>query len=100
MKPDSQSNSQRKARVVLRVQPGASHERVSGLSGAGWKLAVTAPPVEGRANQSCVEFFARGLRVAKSAVRIAAGETSRLKRIEIDGVTQEALESFLRKQAE
>ena len=90
----------RRAQVALRVQPRASRERVSGISGTEWRLSITAPPVEGKANAACVEFFARGLRVPKSAVTIVAGETSRHKRIEIEGVTQEALDAFLRKEAQ
>jgi uncharacterized protein (TIGR00251 family) len=84
----------------LHVQLRASRERVSGPSGTEWKLFITAPPVEGKANAACIEFFARGLRVPKSSVTIVAGETSRRKRIEIEGVTQEALDTFLRKEAQ
>lgn len=84
-----------KARVAVKVQPRASVERVAGRLGQEWKLLLKAPPVEGRANEACVEFFARGLRVPRSAVRIVAGAGSRHKRIEVEGVTQEALEQFL-----
>ena len=90
----------RKAQVALRVQPRASRERVSGPSGTEWRLSISAPPVEGKANAACIEFFARGLRVPKSAVTIVAGETSRYKRIEIEGVTQETLDNFLCKEAQ
>ena len=88
-----------KAQVAIKVQPRSSAERVAGRLGAEWKILLTAPPVEGRANRACIEFFARGLRVPRSAVRIVAGETSRHKRIEIDGVTQEALDCFLEEEA-
>ena len=87
-----------KARATIRVQPRSHADRVAGQLGGEWKIAVTAPPVEGKANQACIEFFARGLKVPRSAVRIVAGETSRHKRIEIEGVAQEALESFLQAQ--
>jgi len=63
--------------------------------GEEWKIHVTAPPVDGKANEACVEFFARGLKVPRSAIRIVAGETSRHKRIEIDGIDQKALDRFL-----
>ena len=88
-----------KAQAAIKVQPRSSAERVAGRLGAEWKILLTAPPVEGRANQACIEFFARGLRVPRSAVRIVAGETSRHKRIEIEGVPQEALDRFLEEEA-
>ncbi len=85
-----------KASVRLRVQPRAARERVAGEIGGEWKLYLAAPPVEGKANQACIDFFARGLRVPQAAVRIVAGETSRHKRVEIDGVSQDDLNRFLR----
>jgi uncharacterized protein (TIGR00251 family) len=87
-----------KAQVAIRVQPRASRERVVRLAAGEWKLSVTAPAVEGKANLACIEFFARGLKVPRSAVRIVAGETSRHKRIEIEGIAQETLDRFLRRQ--
>ena len=83
------------ARASIKVQPKASREGVAGRLGEEWKILVRAPALEGRANQACVEFFARGLRVPRSAVRIAGGATGRHKRIEIAGVTQQALDRFL-----
>ena len=88
-----------KAQASIKVQPRSSVERVAGRLATEWKILLTAPPVDGRANQACIDFFARGLRVPRSAVRIVAGETSRHKRIEIDGVTQEALDRFLEGEA-
>ena len=66
------------------------------MVGEEWKVLLTAPAAEGKANRACIEFFARGLKVPRSAVSIVAGLTSRRKRIEIEGVSQEALERFLR----
>jgi hypothetical protein len=83
------------ARVSIKVQPRASRDGVGGRLGDEWKVLLRAPAVEGKANKACIEFFARALRVPKSAVRIAGGTASRHKRIEIDGVEQAALERFL-----
>ncbi|OFV97617.1 MAG: hypothetical protein A3H28_12920 [Acidobacteria bacterium RIFCSPLOWO2_02_FULL_61_28] len=58
-----------------------------------WKLLLTAPPVEGRANQACIEFFARGLGIPQSRVRLISGAKSRHKVLELDGVSEE---EFLR----
>ena len=84
------------ARVAVKVQPRASREGVGGRVGEEWKILVRAPAVEGKANEACLDFLARGLGVTRSAVRIVSGATSRHKRIAIEGVTQEALERFLK----
>ena len=52
------------------------------------KVRVSAAASEGAANAAVVALIAKALKVAKSAVRIAAGETARVKRLEIDGVTE------------
>ena len=57
-----------------------------GKNGDEWKLAVTAPPVEGRANQACIELVAERLGIARSAVRIARGQSGRNKILEIEGL--------------
>jgi hypothetical protein len=87
------------AKVAVKVQPRAPADRVAGFAAGEWKILLKAPPVEGKANAACIEFFARGLRVPRSAVRILSGETSRHKRIEIAGVTQEAVDRFLQGEA-
>ncbi|HVP64628.1 MAG TPA: DUF167 domain-containing protein, partial [candidate division Zixibacteria bacterium] len=60
---------------------------VAGEMGDTLKIALTAPPVEGKANEACIEFLAKLLGVARSSVTIAAGETGRNKVIRIAGVT-------------
>jgi len=57
-----------------------------GKNGDEWKLAVTAPPVEGRANQACIELVAERLGIPRSAVRIARGHSGRKKILEIEGL--------------
>ena len=54
--------------MILRVlvQPRAKRNRLAGLLREEWKLQLTAPPIEGRANAACIEFLARGLRIARS----------------------------------
>jgi len=87
------------ARAAIRVRPRAAVNGVAGRLGLEWKVLVAAPAIEDGANQACVEFFARGLKVPRHAVRITAGRRSRHKRIEIEGITQEALEGFLQKES-
>ena len=61
----------------VRVQPRAKKNALAGQIEQEWKLRVTAPPIEGRANQACVEFFARGLGIPQSRVRLLSGEIGR-----------------------
>jgi uncharacterized protein (TIGR00251 family) len=84
-----------KARVTVKVHPRAKRTAAAGRFGAGWKLDLAAPPVEGKANEECVRFFAELARAPRSRVRIVTGLTSRAKVVEIEGVTQEDLERLL-----
>ena len=59
------------------------------------KIALTAPPVDGKANEACVAFFARQLAVARSSVTIVAGESSRQKRIRVAGLSAEQVRERL-----
>jgi hypothetical protein len=72
---------------ALRVQPRASRNAVAGVMGDAIKLAITAPPVDGKANQAVVEYLAELLKVSKSSVTIVSGETGRNKLVAIRGVT-------------
>jgi uncharacterized protein (TIGR00251 family) len=69
------------------VQPGARRTQVIGLHGDRLKLAVQAPPAEGRANAAVIELIAGRLECRPSAVQIAAGENSRDKRVRINDST-------------
>ncbi len=71
----------------VRVHPRARKNAVTGALGDALKVSLTAPPLEGRANQACIEFFAQLLRVPRSSVTIASGQTSRNKVIHVAGVT-------------
>ena len=59
--------------------------------GDAWKLDLAAPPVDGKANEECVRFFAELAGVPRSRVRIVQGATSRMKVVEIEGVAEEDL---------
>ena len=63
------------------VQPKASRNAIQGVHGEALKIALTAPPVDGAANKACIAFLAKKLGLAKSAVAIVSGQTSRSKRI-------------------
>ncbi|MBW1817145.1 MAG: YggU family protein [Deltaproteobacteria bacterium] len=82
--------------IQVKVMPRSSREQVVVEDGL-YKVKLTAPPLEGKANKALVRLLSKKLRVPKGAVRIVSGETSRRKRIRIDGVTAEAVEKALSK---
>lgn len=83
------------AQFALRVQPRASRNAVAGTMGDAIKLAITAPPVDGKANQAVVEFLAELLGVAKSSIAIVSGETGRNKVVAVRGVNAEQVRERL-----
>jgi uncharacterized protein len=72
---------------AVKVHPRAKKNAITGEVGDALKVALTAPPVEGRANDACIEFFADLLAVPRSSVSIAAGQSSRNKVIRVAGLT-------------
>jgi uncharacterized protein len=71
---------------LVRVQPRASRDGIAGEVEGALKIRLTAPPVDDRANEALRRFLAAELKIGISAVRIAGGERSRTKRIEVRGV--------------
>ncbi len=74
---------------AVKVHPRARKNEITGTVGDALKLALTAPPVEGKANQAVIEFFADFFDIPRSSVTIASGETSRNKVVRISGFTAE-----------
>jgi uncharacterized protein (TIGR00251 family) len=75
----------------VRVHPRAKKNTITGELGDSLKVSLTTPPVEGRANEACIEFFAKLLKVPRSSVTIASGQTNRNKVIRVAGVSAEEL---------
>jgi uncharacterized protein (TIGR00251 family) len=80
---------------AVRVQPRASRNEIAGEYQDGLKIRLTAPPVDNRANEALRELLASRLNVPLAAVRIASGERSRTKRVEIHGVTAAMIRGLL-----
>ena len=72
---------------AVKVHPRAKKNAITGELGDALKVSLTAPPVDDRANEACIEFFAKLLKVPRSSVTIASGQTSRNKVIRVAGVT-------------
>ncbi len=81
--------------IPVKVVPGSSRDRVAGLLGDALKIAVSAPPEKGKANQAVIEVLARALGVKRNAVRIVAGHTQPRKAVQIAGLTPETVRSKL-----
>ncbi len=75
----------------VQVIPRASRERLGPVVGERLKVQLTAPPVDGAANEALREMLARSLSVPRSAVSIVRGETSRKKTVRIGGISAAAL---------
>lgn len=82
---------------AVKVQPRASKNAITGAVGDALKLALTAPPVEGRANQAVIELLAEVLEIPRSSVTIASGETGRNKVVRIGGLSRQTVEERLTK---
>jgi uncharacterized protein (TIGR00251 family) len=83
-------------RFGVRVQPRASRTEVVGLHGDALRVRLSAPPVDGAANDALVELLAAALAVPCRSVRIVAGSTSRSKIVEVDGVDAENVRRLAR----
>ena len=83
------------ATFAVKVHPRAKKNVITGVVGDAFKVALTAPPVEGRANEACIEFFANLLDVPRSSVTIAAGQNSRNKVIRVAGLSAEQVRQRL-----
>jgi hypothetical protein len=81
------------ARLRVRVQPRASRDEVTGIQGDCLRVKLTAPPVDGEANERLVKFLGRFFSCGKSRIRIIRGIAGRCKLLEITGVTEEEIRS-------
>jgi uncharacterized protein (TIGR00251 family) len=81
--------------LPVRAQPGARRSGVQGEQAGALKVAVTAPPQDGRANDALVEVLREALGVRRSQIELVAGATGRDKRFLIRGLTRAELERRL-----
>lgn len=85
--------------LAVRVQPGAKKTAIIGVWGEGadaqLKIAVQAPPIEGRANVELTKFLAEKFAISRSAVELMSGELSRCKVFLLHGVHKKVAESIL-----
>jgi uncharacterized protein (TIGR00251 family) len=82
-------------RFAVHVQPRARKPGIDGTHGDALRVRVQAPPVEGAANEAVVAVIAAALGVPARAVRIAAGQGSRQKLVDVDGIDAPAARARL-----
>jgi uncharacterized protein (TIGR00251 family) len=71
--------------LTVRVHPGARKNGVTGVHAEAVKIALTTPPVDGKANEALIAFLAEALRVPRARIAIVAGLNSRAKTLRITG---------------
>jgi uncharacterized protein len=81
---------------AVKLHPRAKKDGITGETGDALKLSLTAPPTDGRANQACIDFFAKVLKVPRSSITIASGAGGRNKVIRVTGVTAQYVRDRLR----
>ena len=81
--------------LTLHIQPGAKKTEVTGLHGDALKIRLAAPPVDGKANAALIGFVADRLGVAKSAVSLKSGQTSRRKVLEITAAPEDTAQRLM-----
>lgn len=81
--------------LKVRVLPRSSRTEASGIQDGALKLKITAPPVEGQANEACLRFLSETLGIRKSQITLVAGQTSKSKTFAISGVGRQKLEHRL-----
>lgn len=77
--------------IAIHAQPGAKREAVVGEHGDRLKIALNTPPIEGRANQALLKFLAKTLGLPRASISLLSGETSREKRVRVEGLGAEDL---------
>jgi uncharacterized protein len=85
----SAGGKQAGCRIGVRLKPASSREKIVSVGAEEVCLAVTAAPVEGKANEAMIRLLARELDTPKSSIRILRGATSRSKLVEIAAMTKE-----------
>ncbi len=99
-KTDRPKAVQESALLAVRIQPRASKNEIIPMEGGAFKIRLTAPPVDGAANEALIKFLSDVLGIAKSRVEIISGQTLREKRIRINGMSEAAVRRLLNIESE
>lgn len=80
----------------VRVVPRASRDKIAGIHDGAVRIRLTAPPVEGAANEALVAFLSSVLRVPKLDIELVSGQTARNKVVSVSGLSREEVLARLR----
>ena len=86
-------DSKRGLTFDIQVIPHASRAEIAGVQEGAFKVKVTAPPMEGAANEACIKLLARELGLKKSQMEISSGAKSRKKTVMIKDISKAELET-------
>lgn len=78
---------------AVKIHPRAKNNAITGEVDGALKVSLTAPPVDGKANEACIEFLAKLLKVPRSSITIASGQSSRRKVVRVSGLSAQELQS-------
>jgi hypothetical protein len=77
--------------LSVKITPGSKRNEVISLREGIWHIKVTAPPVEGKANEELIAYLSKLLGVRKGCLNVTKGQTSRNKLVSIDGISREGI---------
>jgi hypothetical protein len=87
-----------KAIIKIKLIPRSPRNEIVGAMADGTiKIKITAPPVDGQANQAVIKYLAETLKISYNNLEIISGKTSHNKLISISGIKQEAVNELLQK---
>ncbi len=87
--------TERGVAISVRVQPRASRNGIVGVLGDALKVRLTAPPVDGAANEALIELFKSTFRIPAAAITIVSGAGSRTKVVELAGVSEDRVRQMV-----
>lgn len=81
--------------LMIYCQPGAKKTEVQGLHDGRLKIRLAAPPVEGKANDALIAWLSKLIRLPQHSIRLASGELSRMKRLELSNLSDAQLRQLI-----
>ncbi len=70
-------------RILIEVKPNSTQNKIEKITESVYKIWVSAPPIEGKANKAIIELLAKHFKIAKSLITIKNGKSSKTKVVEI-----------------
>lgn len=83
--------------ITVQIQPKSASDEIAGIHDGRLKIRISAPPVDGKANERLTGVLAKALGVSKSSVEIIRGKTSKIKTIKIAGIDEEDYNQLISK---